>query len=119
MYIPQKELRYYQKIAIDKVIEAIINNKNRILLTLATGTGKTTIAFNLCYRLLEARWNKENKDQKPKILFLCDRVSLRDQALGEFNPIESDCKAISAEEIKKNDGKIITNANIFFEFIKA
>ncbi|EIZ1636806.1 DEAD/DEAH box helicase family protein [Campylobacter coli] len=114
MYIPQKELRYYQKIAIDKVIEAIINNKNRILLTLATGTGKTTIAFNLCYRLLEARWNKENKDQKPKILFLCDRVSLRDQALGEFNPIESDCKAISAEEIKKNDGKIITNANVFF-----
>lgn len=69
MYIPQKELRYYQKIAIDKVIEAIINNKNRILLTLATGIGKTTIAFNLCYRLLEARWNKENKDQKPKILF--------------------------------------------------
>nr|WP_261659884.1 MULTISPECIES: type I restriction endonuclease subunit R [Campylobacter] len=114
MYIPQKELRYYQKIAIDKVIEAIINNKNRILLTLATGTGKTTIAFNLCYRLLEARWNKENKDQKPKILFLCDRVSLRYQALGEFNPIESDCKAISAEKIKKNDGKIITNANIFF-----
>lgn len=41
-------------------------------------------------------------------------MSLRDQALGEFNPIESDCKAISAEEIKKNDGKIITNANIFF-----
>ncbi|ECB9848612.1 DEAD/DEAH box helicase [Campylobacter jejuni] len=114
MYIPQKELRYYQKIAIDKVIEAIINNKNRILLTLATGTGKTTIAFNLCYRLLEARWNKENKDQKPKILFLCDRVSLRDQALGEFNAVESDCKVISAEEIRKNDGKIITNANVFF-----
>ncbi|EDO7597725.1 DEAD/DEAH box helicase [Campylobacter coli] len=114
LYIPQKTLRYYQKIAVDKVIEALINGKDRILLTLATGTGKTTIAFALCYRLLEARWNKENKDQKPKILFLCDRVSLRDQALGEFNPIESDCKAISAEEIKKNDGKIITNANIFF-----
>ncbi|EFT0311282.1 DEAD/DEAH box helicase family protein, partial [Campylobacter coli] len=80
----------------------------------ATGTGKTTIAFALCYRLLEARWNKENKDQKPKILFLCDRVSLRDQALGEFNAVESDCKVISAEEIRKNDGKIITNANVFF-----
>lgn len=88
--------------------------KDRILLTLATGTGKTTIAFALCYRLLEARWNKENKDQKPKILFLCDRVSLRDQALGEFNAVESDCKVISAEEIRKNDGKIITNANVFF-----
>ncbi|HEF9733838.1 TPA: DEAD/DEAH box helicase family protein [Campylobacter coli] len=114
LYIPQKTLRYYQKIAVDKVIEALINGKDRILLTLATGTGKTTIAFALCYRLLEARWNKENKDQKPKILFLCDRVSLRDQALGEFNAVESDCKVISAEEIRKNDGKIITNANIFF-----
>lgn len=114
LYIPQKPLRYYQKIAVDKVIEAIINDKNRILLTLVTGTGKTTIAFALCYRLLEAKWNKENKDQKPKILFLCDRVSLRDQALGEFNPIEDDCKAISAEEIKKNNGKIITSANVFF-----
>ncbi|HIC7118528.1 TPA: EcoAI/FtnUII family type I restriction enzme subunit R [Campylobacter coli] len=114
LYIPQKTLRYYQKIAVDKVIEALINGKDRILLTLATGTGKTTIAFALCYRLLEARWNKENKDQKPKILFLCDRVNLRKQALGEFNPIESDCKAISAEEIRKNGGKIITSANVFF-----
>ncbi|WP_264306068.1 EcoAI/FtnUII family type I restriction enzme subunit R [Campylobacter coli] len=113
LYIPQKTLRYYQKIAVDKVIEALINGKDRILLTLATGTGKTTIAFALCYRLLEARWNKENKDQKPKILFLCDR-GLRDQALGEFNAVESDCKVISAEEIRKNDGKIITNANVFF-----
>lgn len=88
--------------------------KIEFYLPLLTGTGKTTIAFALCYRLLEARWNKENKDQKPKILFLCDRVSLRDQALGEFNAVESDCKVISAEEIRKNDGKIITNANVFF-----
>lgn len=109
-----KNIKILPKIAVDKVIEALINGKDRILLTLATGTGKTTIAFALCYRLLEARWNKENKDQKPKILFLCDRVSLRDQALGEFNAVESDCKVISAEEIRKNDGKIITNANVFF-----
>ncbi|HEF8716830.1 TPA: DEAD/DEAH box helicase family protein [Campylobacter jejuni] len=114
MYIPQKELRYYQKIAIDKVIEALINGKNRILLTLATGTGKTTIAFALCYRLLEARWNKTNQDKKPKILFLCDRVSLRDQALGEFNPIEGDCVAVSAQELRKNNGRVPTSANVFF-----
>lgn len=109
-----KNIKILPKNSRDKVIEALINGKDRILLTLATGTGKTTIAFALCYRLLEARWNKENKDQKPKILFLCDRVSLRDQALGEFNAVESDCKVISAEEIRKNDGKIITNANVFF-----
>ncbi|EAJ1276521.1 DEAD/DEAH box helicase [Campylobacter lari] len=114
LYIPQKGLRYYQKIAVDKVIEALINGKNRILLTLATGTGKTTIAFALCYRLLEARWNKTNQDKKPKILFLCDRVSLRDQALGEFNPIEGDCVAVSAQEFKKNNGRVPTSANVFF-----
>lgn len=57
---------------------------------------------------------KKTKTKKPKILFLCDRVNLRKQALGEFNPIESDCKAISAEEIRKNGGKIITSANVFF-----
>ncbi|MCR6578169.1 DEAD/DEAH box helicase family protein [Campylobacter insulaenigrae] len=114
LYIPQKGLRYYQKIAVDKVIEALINGKNRILLTLATGTGKTTIAFALCYRLLEARWNKTNQDKKPKILFLCDRVSLRDQALGEFNPIEGDCVAVSAQELKKNNGRVPTSANVFF-----
>ncbi|KAB0590763.1 EcoAI/FtnUII family type I restriction enzme subunit R [Campylobacter lari] len=114
LYIPQKELRYYQKIAVDKVIEALINGKNRILLTLATGTGKTTIAFALCYRLLEARWNKTNQDKKPKILFLCDRVSLRDQALGEFNPIEGDCVAVSAQELRKNNGRVSTSANVFF-----
>ncbi|MCV3371649.1 DEAD/DEAH box helicase family protein [Campylobacter lari] len=114
LYIPQKGLRYYQKIAVDKVIEALINGKNRILLTLATGTGKTTIAFALCYRLLEARWNKTNQDKKPKILFLCDRVSLRDQALGEFNPIEGDCVAVSAQELKKNNSRVPTSANVFF-----
>lgn len=82
LYIPQKTLRYYQKIAVDKVIEALINGKDRILLTLATGTGKTTIAFALCYRLLEARWNKENcrrknkmSQKKNKMSYFCDKLS--------------------------------------------
>ncbi|MDA3966736.1 EcoAI/FtnUII family type I restriction enzme subunit R [Helicobacter sp. WB40] len=112
--IPQKELRYYQKIAVDRVVQALINNKDRILLTLATGTGKTAIAFALCYRLLEARWNLENANRKPKILFLCDRVTLRNQALSEFNYIESDCKEISAEELKKNGGRVPTSGDVFF-----
>ncbi|MCE3038214.1 EcoAI/FtnUII family type I restriction enzme subunit R [Helicobacter anatolicus] len=112
--IPQKELRYYQKIAVDRVVQALINNKNRILLTLATGTGKTTIAFALCYRLLESKWNLENANRKPKILFLCDRITLRNQALSEFNYIESDCKEISAEELKKNEGRVPTSGDVFF-----
>lgn len=79
---------------------------------IATGTGKTTIAFALCYRLLEARWNKNNKDKKPRILFLSDRVSLRDQALGEFNYIEQDCKKIDTKELKKS--LTLPSANVYF-----
>ncbi|EDP4041415.1 DEAD/DEAH box helicase family protein [Campylobacter jejuni] len=112
LFIPQKELRYYQKIAVERVIRALIEQKDRILLTLATGTGKTTIAFALCYRLLEARWNKNNKDKKPRILFLSDRVSLRDQALGEFNYIEQDCKKIDTKELKKSF--TLPSANVYF-----
>lgn len=112
LFIPQKKLRYYQKIAVERVIRALIEQKDRILLTLATGTGKTTIAFALCYRLLEARWNKNNKDKKPRILFLSDRVSLRDQALGEFNYIEQDCKKIDTKELKKS--LTLPSANVYF-----
>lgn len=112
LFIPQKELRYYQKIAVERVIRALIEQKDRTLLTLATGTGKTTIAFALCYRLLEARWNKNNKDKKPRILFLSDRVSLRDQALGEFNYIEQDCKKIDTKELKKS--LTLPSANVYF-----
>lgn len=112
LFIPQKELRYYQKIAVERVIRALIEQKDRILLTLATGTGKTTIAFALCYRLLEARWNKNNKDKKPRILFLSDRVSLRDQALGEFNYIEQDCKKIDTKELKKS--LTLPSVNVYF-----
>lgn len=112
LFIPQKELRYYQKIAVERVIRALIEQKDRILLTLATDTGKTTIAFALCYRLLEARWNKNNKDKKPRILFLSDRVSLRDQALGEFNYIEQDCKKIDTKELKKS--LTLPSANVYF-----
>lgn len=112
LFIPQKKLRYYQKIAVERVIKALIEQKDRILLTLATGTGKTTIAFALCYRLLEARWNKNNKDKKPRILFLSDRVSLRDQALGEFNYIEQDCKKIDTKELKKS--LTLPSANVYF-----
>ncbi len=106
--------RFYQQIAVQKTIEAIANNKDRVLLTLATGTGKTYIAFQIVYRLFQAKWNKDNSDRRPKVLFLADRNVLKSQAINQFNPMEKDIVEITGKEIKKRDGKVPTNANVFF-----
>lgn len=106
--------RFYQQIAVQKTIEAIANDKDRILLTLATGTGKTYIAFQIVYRLFQSKWNKDNKDRRPKILFLADRNVLADQAYNTFNPLEKDIIRLNGKEIKQRGGKVPTNANVFF-----
>ncbi len=106
--------RFYQQIAVQKTIEAIADNKDRILLTLATGTGKTYIAFQIVYRLFQSKWNRENKERRPKILFLADRNVLADQAYNTFNPLEKDIIRLNGKEIKNRGGKVPTNANVFF-----
>ncbi len=106
--------RFYQQIAVQKTIEAIADNKDRVLLTLATGTGKTYIAFQIAYRLFESKWNRENSDRRPKILFLADRNVLKDQSMNTFNPLEKDCVEINGKIIKKREGKVPTAGNIFF-----
>ena len=106
--------RYYQKIAIDKTIESIADGKERLLLTLATGTGKTYIAFQIIYKLFEAKWNKENSQRRPKVLFLADRNILSDQAYNTFNPLEKDIIRLNGKEIRNRGGRVPTNANIFF-----
>ena len=106
--------RYYQQIAVDKTLEAITNGKDRVLLTLATGTGKTYIAFQIVYRLFEAKWSKEGVERRPKVLFLADRNVLADQAFNTFNPLEKDIVRVNGKEIKKRGGKVPTNANVFF-----
>jgi type I restriction enzyme R subunit len=111
--------RYYQEIAINKTLEAISENKNRILLTLATGTGKTYIAFQIAYKLFMSKWNRTNKDRRPKILFLADRNVLIDQAMNTFNPIENEIIKIDGSEIKRRGGIVPTNANIFFAIYQA
>jgi type I restriction enzyme, R subunit len=79
MYLTgDKQPRYYQEIAVNKAIEAIADDKPRILLTLATGTGKTFIAFQIVHKLLTVKWNKDNADCSPRILFLADRNILAD-----------------------------------------
>ncbi len=73
---PGKELRYYQINAINNAIKAILNGKKRVLLTLATGTGKTTVAFQIIYKLWNNRWNTKGEHRKPKVLFIADRSVL-------------------------------------------
>lgn len=106
--------RFYQQIAVQKTIEAIANGKDRVLLTLATGTGKTYIAFQIVYRLFQSKWSRDGTDRRPKILFLADRNVLADQAFNTFNPLEKDIIRLNGKEIKKRGGKVPTNANVFF-----
>ena len=107
--------RYYQENAISNVLEAVAENKNRILLTLATGTGKTAIAFQIAWKLFKAKWNIKGDGQRsPRILFLADRNILADQAFNAFNAFEEDALVrIKPTDIKKK-GKVPKNGTVFF-----
>ena len=114
------QLRYYQEIAVKNTLEAIAQNKNRILLTLATGTGKTAIAFQIAWKLFQTRWNL-NRDGKrrPRILFLADRNILADQAFNSFSAFPDDAMVrIKPKEVKKS-GKVPTNGSIFFTIFQS
>ena len=111
--------RYYQEIAVNKVMEHIADGDKRMLLTLATGTGKTFISFQIAHKLLQAKWNLEGDKRRPRILFLADRNVLADQAINTFNPYEKDVVKIDGEEIRKRNGVIPTNAFIFFAIYQA
>jgi type I restriction enzyme R subunit len=110
------EVRYYQDIAIQRVLEAVADNRQRILLTLATGTGKTAIAFQIAWKLFHARWNLSRQPtRRPRILFLADRNILADQAYGAFSAFAEDArKRIKPGEIQAAGGAVPTNASIFF-----
>lgn len=110
--------RYYQENAVNRAVEAIAAGEPRVLLTLATGTGKTTIAFQTVWKLFQARWNKRGDDRRPRILFLADRNVLVEQAMGDFNPLENEIVRINGEAVRKS-GKIPTNGNIFFSIYQA
>jgi type I restriction enzyme R subunit len=111
--------RYYQEIAVSKTMESIADGEKRILLTLATGTGKTFISFQIVHKLLQAKWNIEGENRRPRILFLADRNILADQAINTFNPYEKDVIKIDGEEVRKRNGVVPTNAFIFFAIYQA
>lgn len=115
-YLP----RYYQHVAIEKTLDAIATKKDRILLTMATGTGKTATAFHICWKLFHAKWNlKRDAKRSPRILFLADRNLLADQAFNAFGDFDDDALVrITPKQIKKT-GKVPTNGNIFFTIFQS
>lgn len=114
------EARYYQHNAINQTLEAIAEGNDRILLTLATGTGKTFIAFQLAWKLFHSRWNLKDwkgdaePSRRPRILFLADRNILADQAYNSFSAFPEDALVrIDPETIRKK-GMVPKNSSIFF-----
>jgi type I restriction enzyme, R subunit len=110
--------RYYQDIAIERAMEAIAAGRQRILLTLATGTGKTFIAFQIAWKLFHSRWNLSREpSRRPRILFLADRNILADQAYNAFSAFEDSNPGsmvrIAPEDIRKK-GRVPKNGSIFF-----
>ncbi|PJK29141.1 EcoAI/FtnUII family type I restriction enzme subunit R [Minwuia thermotolerans] len=110
------ELRYYQHKAITAALEAIAKGDRRVLLTLATGTGKTSIAFQIAWKLFQAKWNLSGEPvRRPRILFLADRNILADQAYNAFSAFPNDAVTrIDPGTIRKNGGKPPRNASLFF-----
>lgn len=111
----QWQPRYYQENAINRTTNAIANGKQRILLTMATGTGKTAVAFEIAWKLFHTRWNlKRDGSRRPRILFLADRNILANQAFNAFSQFPEDALVrIRPDEIAKK-GRVPTNGSIFF-----
>jgi len=111
----QWQARYYQHNAINEALEAIVAGKDRILLTLATGTGKTAIAFQISWKLFHSRWTlgRDGK-RRPRILFLADRNILADQAYNAFSSFPEDALVRIDPEIIRKKGMVPKNGSIFF-----
>ncbi|MEX0827937.1 MAG: DEAD/DEAH box helicase family protein [Haliea sp.] len=111
--------RYYQHNAINHVLEAIATGRDRVLLTLATGTGKTAIAFQIAWKLFHARWSlaaraSGDPGRQPRVLFLADRNILANQAFNDFSAFPEDALVrIDPETIRKH-GRVPKNGSIFF-----
>ncbi len=111
--------RYYQHNAINNALEAIADGRDRILLTLATGTGKTSIAFQIAWKLFHARWSLSAREtnepsRRPRILFLADRNILANQAFNDFSAFPEDALVRIDPEVIRKHGKVPKNGSVFF-----
>lgn len=111
---PERPPRYYQQIAINRTVEAISRGKNRILLTMATGTGKTVVAFQVCHKLWTTRWNRTNDPVKrPKMLFLADRNILID------DPKDKTFVPFGDARHKIENGEVVQSREMYFAIYQA
>lgn len=112
-----REPRYYQEIAIDAVLSAVARGQKRILLTMATGTGKTYTAFQICWKLYQTNWNNRGTEHKPRILFIADRNILANQAKNDFEQFPEDAMERVTPELihdKKHNDRLPTARHLYF-----
>jgi type I restriction enzyme R subunit len=105
--------RYYQQIAINRTVEAILRGQRRVLLTMATGTGKTAVAFQICWKLWNARWNRTAEHRRPRILYLADRNILIDQ------PKDGIFAAFGDARYKIESGEVVKSREMYFAIYQA
>ncbi|MDD4061146.1 MAG: DEAD/DEAH box helicase family protein [Kiritimatiellae bacterium] len=112
---PERPPRYYQQIAINRAVDHIVRGRKRILITMATGTGKTVVAFQICFKLWSAKWNRSNDPVKrPRILFLADRnILVDDPQVKTFVPFgDARHKIENGEAIKSREMYFATYQSI-------
>lgn len=108
-----KAPRYYQEIAINRAVRAILQGKRRVLITMATGTGKTLVAFQICWKLWSSRWNRTDEYRRPKILYLADRNILID------DPKDKMFIAFGDARHKIENGQAIKSREMYFSIYQA
>ena len=115
-----REPRYYQEIAINNALDAIADKQQRILLTLATGTGKTVIAFHIAWKLFQSRWNMQRDEKRiTRILFLADRNILANQAFNSFSAFDENALVRITPKDVKDKGHVPTNGSVFFTIFQS
>jgi type I restriction enzyme R subunit len=112
-YAVGKGERYYQQIAINRAVEAILKGNRRLLLTMATGTGKTAVAFQICWKLWNGRWNPNAEYRRPRILYLADRNILVDQ------PKDGIFAAFGDARHKIEGGEAVKSREMYFAIYQA
>jgi type I restriction enzyme R subunit len=112
-YTQNKGERYYQQIAVNTAISEILTGNNRVLLTLATGTGKTAVAFQICWRLWESRWNRTGRPGRARMLYLADRNILVD------DPKDKDFSVFGTARHKIESGKVDFSREMYFAIYQA